>query len=270
MIDVRIVCTHDAVKLAETLARLLAAEDFQVRLNYGRNSLHELESAAAETGAVLMVWSLDAPSAHYMLQWAAQIGADRLVEIARAPNWPRVERRRAPVIDFSNWRGERGGRAWNALIERLRVVQRAFEPKGPPPRRAAMALGLVAAAAVGGALVERVQDNFQPESAPTAAPAETMAAITVSTDGVGGPLQAVEPASIEDVQEHFGPFAPRVAHMLPPDLTLTDIDPAPEIIIARERSLLSRIGGVAASLRDAALGEHQDAAPQPQQQASNE
>lgn len=271
MIDVRIVCTHDAVKLAETLMRLLAAEDHQVRLSYGRHSLEDLNDAA-ESDAVLLVWSLDAPSAHYMLQWASRIQPDRLIEIARAPNWPRIEGRRAPVIDFSSWRGERGGRAWNALVERLRVVQRTLEPKGPPPRRAAMALGLVSAVAVGGAFIERVHDAFDltPAPPPNESVIATAPEAAAPREGMGGPLQTIEPASIEDAALRVRSVGPRAQHLqLPADLVLNDANAIPDITIEHERSLLQRIGSVALSLRDAALGDgaaqdgsHQEASNQ--------
>jgi hypothetical protein len=269
MIDVRIVCTHDAVKLAETLMRLLAAEDHQVRVSYGRHSVEELEAAAAESDAVLLVWSLDAPSAHYMLQWASRIHPDRLIEIARAPNWPRIEGRRSPVIDFSSWRGERGGRAWNALVERLRVVQRTLEPKGPPPRRAAMALGLVSAVAVGGAFIERVHDAFELPAAPQNESIVATAPQAASpNEGMGGPLQAVEPASVEDIALRVHSIGPRAQHLqIPADLVLNEANAIPDITIERERSLLRRIGSVALSLRDAALGDG-DAQTAPHQEAS--
>jgi hypothetical protein len=264
MIDVRIVCTHDALKLAETLMRLLGAEEHQVRVSYGRQSLAELETAEAESDAVLLVWSLDAPSAHYMLQWAARIDPMRLVEIGRTASAHRIEGRRAPVIDFSTWRGERGGRAWNALVDRLRTVQRACEPKGPPPRRAAIALGLVSAAAVGGAMLMRSHDAF--DTAPVAPQNDTVASTNIAGDGIGGPLQAIEPASASDVELHFGPIGGHVSHMsLPPDLVLTEIEPAPQLEIPRQRSLLGRINDmtdnitadISASLRRAPTDDQQ-------------
>jgi hypothetical protein len=117
MIDVRIICTYDALKLAETLTRLLEAEEHRVRLSVGRQSLSELETARCERDAVLVIWSPDARSQIYMLEWANKIDATRLVEISLADP-PRVARK-ATVIDFSHWRGERGERAaWNALNDR--------------------------------------------------------------------------------------------------------------------------------------------------------
>ena len=82
--DIRIVCTHDAVKFAEMLLRLLGAEQHQVRLLAGRQSLAELEAAKTAQDAVLLIWSANAPSQHYMREWARNIPPGRLIEIARA------------------------------------------------------------------------------------------------------------------------------------------------------------------------------------------
>lgn len=212
MIDIRIVCTYDAVKLAETLMRLLEAEEHQVRLCFGRNSLNELEQARAAAEAVLVIWSPDAPSQHYMLEWSRSIDPQRLVEIARASGWPRGERN-APVIDFMSWRGERGARAWNALNERLRAVARHIEPPKPPSKQATLALGLASIAAVSGAAFVRMGD------APSVAPqVETGAATSVIArvepeTGVGGALTLEEPPSEEDLQRAMTVQAPRIAQL---------------------------------------------------------
>ena len=192
MIDVRIVCTHDAVQFAETLMRLLGAEQQQVRLSYGRASLDDIGRAESAHEAVLLIWSWDAPSQHYMREWARRIEPGRLIEIARAPGAPRSDRR-GPVIDFTQWRGERGGRSWNMLGERIRAISRALEPAKPPPHRAALALGLAGIAAVGGALFVRVN-----EAGEASAPSATLnIALSDESVGVGGPLEVVEPESLE-------------------------------------------------------------------------
>ncbi len=191
MIDIRIVCTYDAVPYAEALMRLLGAEQHNVHLCYGRQALGELEAASELREAVLLVWSYDAPGQHYMLEWARTIDPARLVEVARAPGAPRLERR-APVIDFANWRGERGARAWVALNDRLRAVARVLEPPKLQQRHAALALGLASVAAVGGAVFVRANDTVEPP-----APVELQARLPdpIST---GGPIDAIEPASLEE------------------------------------------------------------------------
>ena len=138
MIDITIVCSHDAMKVAEMLTRLLEAEEHKVRLLVGRQSLSEVETSKSARDAVLLIWSANAPTQHYMREWSRQISPLRLVEIGLAPGWPDIARK-APVIDFINWRGERGARAWNALNDRLRAVARIIEPPKPPPKRAAIA-----------------------------------------------------------------------------------------------------------------------------------
>lgn len=212
MPSVRIVCTFDALTTAETLARILGAELYDVRISYGRSSMSDLEDARSAREAVVLIWSYDAPGAHYMLEWATGVEPSRLVEIARAPGYPRITRK-SPVIDFSAWRGERGGRAWHMLAERLRNVTRALEPAKPPPRRAAMALGLASVAAVGGAIVVRANDVFEPQE-----PTQRLQEVAETYDpaqGVGGPVIAVEPASVDELTFRAGPFGPRMQPLAP-------------------------------------------------------
>jgi hypothetical protein len=225
MIDIRIVCTHDAVTFAETLARLLGAEQHQVRVSYGRQSLHNLDAARALGEAVMLVWSYDAPSQHYMLEWARSIDPTRLVEVARAPGAPRLDRR-AAVIDFANWRGERGARSWTALNDRLRAIARVLEPPKPPQKHAALALGLASVAAVGGAMFLRVNDTTQPMPG-----AGAQTAVIDAAMGVGGPLDAIEPSSVEDmliVVRHLGgnlePLDARDETPLPELAELSNLD----------------------------------------------
>ena len=196
MIDIITVSTHDAKKTASDLARLLEAEEHRVRLLIGRQSETAIPEAKESRDAVLIIWSEDAPSQSYMREWLRQIDPSRLVEVATAPGWPDMKERRSPVIDFTRWRGERGGRAWNALNERLRVVARAIEPAKPPPRQAALALGLASVAAVGVAMGVRL--NETPVSSHAERPLQT-AQLEAPTEFVGGAVYAVEPASMNDL-----------------------------------------------------------------------
>ncbi len=229
MIDIRIVCTHDALGFAETLMRLLGAEEHQVRLCVGRHSLNQLEAAKDERDAVMLIWSDNAPSQHYMLEWARGIDPKRLVEIARSQNAPRSDRRTSPV-DFTNWRGERGARAWNALNDRLRTVARAMAPPQPAQTRAAIALGVASAAAVVGAVFVRANDVFDPNQAHEES---IVAAIPeASTEAMGGPLIAVEPASLEDTMLHvrsIGPAYARLEITQPMTLEPLSSDDIPEL-----------------------------------------
>jgi precorrin-6x reductase len=231
MIDICIVCTYDAVKFAEALVRLLEAEQHNVSLWYGRQSLRAMNEAKATRAAVLLVWSCDAPSQHYMLEWANGISPDRLVEVARAPGAPQLDRL-APVIDFSQWRGERGGRAWSNLSERLRAVARVLEPPKPPPKQAILAMGLASVAAVGGAFVVRVNE---PQS--VTAPAQVALAEDL---GIGGAVEAVEPASAEDL-EWIEPV--RVLRYDPIEASAVQLvdRPVPELPDIRAPTLLERL-----------------------------
>src|SRR5262249_44109861 len=145
------------------------------------------------------IWSYEAPSAQYMLDWAFRIPTARLVEIGQAPGWPALEGR-APVIDFSKWNGERGSDSWNALTARVSVMTRPKPPKKPPPRRAALVLAAVSIAAVAGALFVRVHDALRPVTAPVGEQPIISQIDPKPGDGVGGPLHAVEPDSVADLQ----------------------------------------------------------------------
>lgn len=195
MTDLRIVCTHDALKTAEVLRRLLEAEEYEVVVSYGRQSLSELPKARAAKQVVLLIWSYQAPTTQYILDWAAQIDPAHLIEISRAGGFPMIAGH-APVIDFSAWNGERGGKAWNALTQRVKTIVQISAPKKPPPKKAALALAAVSIAAVAGAVFVRAHDVFRPQEA-TPEPDRITAQIETPTpaDGVGGPLHAVEPLS---------------------------------------------------------------------------
>jgi len=237
MIDVRIVCCHDAKPLAETLTRLLEAEQHRVRVTVGRLALAELEEARTEQDAVLLIWSPDARSQTYMIEWGNKIEAWRLVEIARTPDCPRIARK-APVIDFTQWRGERGGgRAWDALNERLRAVQRVVNPPKPVSKPAIAAMVMLAVAAMFGAVAERNRAVHRTQTAEEPAPVET-AVISNGTER-GGPIVAIEPASLDETL-HFRriPNAPLVDASEP--ITLTPIDPI-DLEPIRAETLLERL-----------------------------
>lgn len=238
MIGIHIVCAHDAVKLAETLMRLLEAEEHQVRLSYGRQSQSAIEDAKTSADAVILIWSDNAASQHYMLEWARQIPEQRLIELARSNNWPRSSRK-APVIDFTNWRGVRGARAWNALNDRLRQIARAIEPAKPQPKRAALALGIASLAAVTGAIAVRVNDTPAPAMLAMEEEAEPIIALDDPVSGIGGPLRALEPASVDEIAD--APIrAPRYIPLEPQSPALLDVAPYEPVEI-RDATLMERL-----------------------------
>lgn len=237
MIGILIVCAHDAVKLAETLMRLLEAEQHQVRLSFGRQSQAEIEAAKASSDAVILIWSDNAPSQHYMLEWARQIPQERLIELARTTNWPRSARK-PPPIDFTNWRGVRGARAWNALNDRLRAIARSLEPAKPQPKRAALALGLASIAAVGGAIAVRINDAPVALQMAEEEP-QTIIALDDIHSGIGGPLRAIEPASADEID--LAPLsAPRFVPIEGQSPELLEISPytPPDV---RDATLIERL-----------------------------
>lgn len=251
MIGIHIVCAHDAVKLAETLMRLLEAEEHEVRLSYGRQSHGEIEAAKASDDAVILIWSDNAPSQHYMLEWARQIPEARLIEIARTLSCPRSTRK-APAIDFTTWRGTRGARAWNTLNDRLRTIARGNEPAHPHQKRALMALGLASIAAVGGALAVRVNDAPAPAQSAELEP-QSLIAVEDPSTGIGGPLDAIEPASVGEFD---------IAPLLAPRFSALDTNAAPQLLEIseysapqiRDATLMERIGGALNPL----LGPNED------------
>jgi len=239
MIDIITVGTHDAKKLAADLVRLLEAEEHAVRLLVGRQSQAAIEDAKTSRDAVLIIWSEDAASQTYMREWLRQSDASRLIEIATAPGWPDRKDRAASVIDFSQWRGERGGRAWNALSDRIKGVARAIEPPKPPARHAAVMLGIVSLAVVGIAAGVRNNTGATHDVA-AAAPREELAQLEAPTDAVGGALFATEPASIEDLST-----LPPIRLLNAPPIRLTQVelaraefDPIPDV---RDPTLIERL-----------------------------
>ncbi len=240
MIDIITVSTHDAKKLASDLVRLLEAEEHRVRVISGRHAEAEIEAAKTSRDAVLMIWSKDAPSSSYMREWLLQSDATRLVEIATSQGWPERKDRKAQVIDFSSWRGERGGRAWNALNDRLRAVANVIDPPKPPAKHAAVALGLVSLAAV--TIAIGVRSNEGGVVAPAAPTQETQqsAQLEAPTVSVGGVTYTLEPASLEDLAA-----VPNVRSLRAPPLNFAPIEfiefsdePLPEV---RDPTLMERL-----------------------------
>lgn len=243
MIAIHIVCTHDGVELAETLTRLLEAEEHQVRVSFGRQSLRALDGVKDCDDAVILIWSADAPASHYMLEWARQIPQHRLIEVARAAGWPKSARK-APVLDFTAWRGVRGARVWNALNDRLRVLTRALEPQRPPPRHAALALGAAGLAAVIGAVVVRVNMPDAPLIDPESNE-QTLIAYDDPSTGIGGPLRAIEPGSIDDLAP-ISPIATTSFALIEYDAAPPNLAPLPdyEEVVIRDPTMLERVSAL--------------------------
>lgn len=245
MTDIHAVCAYDATDFVETkIVRLLEAEQHRVRLTVGRQSGAEIDIVRKSKCAVLLVWSPSACSQSYMIDWAKGVDPSRLVEIATAPDWPRIARE-TPVIDFSKWRGDRGSRAWEMLKDRLRTVSRQFEPPKPPPKRPAMALGMASLAAVLGAAVVRINDtgvSQQPAAAPPSGDEFADTPLDPSV-GLGGVLDAPEPASIGDMPElHRLP----VQRFTPIDYEPVSLSspPTPDILDIRDPTLMERLQAI--------------------------
>lgn len=253
MIDIRIVCTHemnhDPQWSTATLVRYLSADQYNVEVSYGRHSLDDLDKAKTAREAVILIWSQDAAFSPYMLEWARTINPVRLVEIARFPRCPRVEGRVAKVIDFTTWRGKRGDRAWEMLMERLRTVQRDTEPAKPPPMLAQVAVGVAGMLAVVAAGAQRVSDDGPPmtaESVPITAPAIVAESIVTRVESnvpLGGALDVIEPSSVEELEPVDRINAPRTA---PLQISSVELIPLQEYTPQRlpNPTLLDRISGL--------------------------
>jgi len=260
-IPVRIICTLDASKLAEDLRRLLSAEEHAVEICCGRQSLVFLEAARELREAVLLIWSVDAPSSHYMMQWVAHIDAHRIVEISRTRLPANFAEQRGKIIDFSKWEGQRGGPSWRDLEGRLAEITRATEPPKPPPRYAAMALAAVSAIAVSEAALVRMHDVHHDAMASTSedatpqaqppAPIVHVADAHIDSEGEGGPLTVSEPASepVDDVTQLTRAVRRTALLDGPPGQGLTTAHVAPEIRYANNNPwLLDRLTALTAPL----------------------
>lgn len=244
MISIQIVCTHDVrTAIAEPLARVLKAEDNYVRLSYGRQAGGELEAAQNGPVAVLLIWSETAPSSTYMREWAQGIDPERLVEIATAPVAAPAINRKAPVIDFSRWRGERGGQAWNALAQRLRTVMNIIEPPPPQTRQAGL-VALGGAGAMAFSVVSIIGAAAPPQQTLPLAPTFDVSDVEVLDLPMGGPLDAVEPISADDLEtirplpvHRFTPLEPTPAL----DLYLAG---DPDVAELRDPTLLERLAAL--------------------------
>jgi hypothetical protein len=218
--------------------RLLEDEQHRVRLTIGRQAMGELEIARTTSDAVMLIWSPDARSQTYMLEWAKHIPPHRLVELALTEDYPKFARKAAPALDYSHWRGTRGTSQWNALNDRLRAVQRALNPPKPPPKYAALALGMASAAAMTGAVVMRMHDTSLPIASEDTAQ-DALVAADPST-GLGGPLSAVEPDSLEDQVLSFRRL-PNAAPLQRATYAPLAHAPSPVDIELRQETLLERL-----------------------------
>jgi hypothetical protein len=237
MATLHIVCAQQAAGTAAALERRLTAEGHSVTPWSGRAALLALGNPHDGSAFVIVIWSPEAETQPYVAEWAARTDPDRLIELALSTPYPPKIHRRASVIDFTGWRGERGGRAWNALSERLRSVVRAAELAKTPPKQAAAALVAMGALVIGGGVMVRMETAPTPDVAYTPEPAPVYTAPT----GVGGSeiASVVEPPS---AAEALG--GPRVPPRIPSlvryqSTSLDEVEPLGPIEL-RDPSLIER------------------------------
>lgn len=224
MTAIRIVCTLGTSDTAEALQRLLAAEQHDVRISKGRGSAADLRQAREAREAVVLIWCDAGRAAQYMRDWSEAIPAERLIEIARTPYWPRA---RAEVLDFNAWRGERGGQAWDQLQSRLDDIGARWAPPQttPPPKRGAPLRVLITAGALSACVATAAAFMFTRET-PAEAPAvqahyeeaEESEQAPSGPSGMGGAIEAVEPPSANE----FRPAPEEIAPQSDRELTLLE------------------------------------------------
>ena len=206
MINVRIVYSYDAEATAEDIQYHLLAEGFAAEIINGREYTGMIASICDADYAIVLVWSKEAPATDYMQNWARAVDPAKLAEVVRWNNFPHIEGRRANPIDFTRWNRHRDDIAWRALETRLRNIGRAFEPKkNPSAGPMAVMMAASAAAVVGGAIVRSDQEGpmivhtLQPQSVAQAT--NDIARAPMPGVAAGGPLAALEPASIDTADE---------------------------------------------------------------------
>jgi hypothetical protein len=251
MNNARIICTFDAETFSREVARVLSALDYRVDVCVGRAYEPLVETVRERREAVVLVWSRDAIAQHYMRRWLAETPIERLVEITRTHSYPQLPERRHP-IDFSNWSGIRGGAAWRNFEERLRAVERVIEPPKPQPIRAALTMGAVSAGLLVSAGVARFAHDT-PQLAPImpnddeaiAQTAQQTQAVSVESSALGGPLDAIEPNSLDGLE--LSPLASRIRGVETASINLNSTADLLAPMSYRDPSLLGRISDLAQS-----------------------
>lgn len=243
MIGLRLVCAWDAVDLTRTIARILSAEDFNVTIATGQTGLDDLDDPKRPPEHLIIVWSTDGAYSPFVTRWVEENDAASLIEIETVTGVaPEIEGRLQSPIDFSAWRGVRGGSEWEELNRRVSLA--VYGPPPAPSRRAqaAMLFGALAVAAVGAAGVMRAFDAGTQEARATPPPAPVQ--LVEDRSAMGGPVSA--PVELDE-----GPFRPapflRMAPLadLPEPAALTELDSG-ERDAVENRSFLQ---GVAHRLR---------------------
>lgn len=176
MIAIRIVCAWDSVEKAHAMERLLVAEGYVVSVACGLASLSELDERGDAPECVVCVWSVDAADSYFVWRWVDATDPNAIVEIRLNDIVPALEARREEPIDFTRWRGDRGGDCWKELERRIRRV--AIGESGPrvEPVRAAIALGAVAMVALGASAGLRLFDGLTGDHTPSS-PREMTASV---------------------------------------------------------------------------------------------
>lgn len=255
MIDIRIVCTYDGEDTAHTLMRVLTAEQHGVQITYDRKSVEDIEAARHAHEAVILIWSYEAASSRRMWRWLDAIHPNRVIELAQAPGWPESERRRAPVIDFAKWRGERGGRAWSALQDRLRAVNNVLYPTDPLPKRAAAGAAVASVAVIASLVLTR---GAEPPYAVVALPDDEHTVASVDEPiGIGGATDFIEPASIDDPGQFQAHRLRRLEQMSTQTVALAPMPQLAELEI-RDPTLMERIRDPLGRLARVLSGDDED------------
>lgn len=258
MIPIRIVCAWDSVEKAHAIERLLVAEGHDVSVACGLALLEELEKRQARE-CVVCVWSHDGVDSYFVWRWVDETDSASLVEIRFGEAAPALASRREEPIDFTRWRGDRGGEPWKELERRIKRVASGETGPRVEPVRAAMAFAAVLAVALGGTVGVRLFDSATSQQrlaarAPSQAPTDALDSPQRHMGGLEADAPLVEPEDAEVLEPFQRRRVPYVRHLAPSPgdtafVRITVIEPQ-----QFRRSLLDQIRSpfdqLSASLRD--------------------
>lgn len=257
MTTYNIVCSYDAARdpssPARLLGRVLGAEGVNVELCYGRETRELIERTAAARDPVILLWTSEAVSASYMRDWQKSIDPQLLIELACVPfhSVPEMPNRRAALVEFGTWHGQRAGHEWRGLQERMKWVERALNPPRPVTPGSLAALAAATGMALTGAWVIRAGDDGAQMQMAAQDDAPGLLAADDPSTGLGGPLVSEEPAGIDDGEVNFGPLARRAEAIQAVQYgPMASPAPIADPLDAREAQLLDRLAEFAQPLLD--------------------
>lgn len=248
MLAVRIVCAWDAIDKAREIERLLEAETYVVTVATGLASLADLDDETRGPEVMLFVWS-ESRASPYVRRWLEASPPEAIVELRLGDHVPELEHRREDPIDFTSWKGVRGGECWKELDRRLKRIATEGKPRIEPVVPAivlASALGLAFVAAAGVRVFDHGSDQAAaaPSNTQTITAAVLPPAPIIERGGISPAALLIEPESSDDVVISTQPIRMRP---LPRDIgVVSTLAPFPALAEPNEfhdRSLIDALLG---------------------------